>query len=223
MKIGWTFGASLFGAIFSFAIIKPLSRVLPPRWGGGYFGPKENTTAQSAATTAGGLSAGFVSGIPAMYKLGLMTTPKEDAASLVLFTISCAFYGLFFAVPLRQHFVVKQDLTFPTPRAAANTIISLHNTMEGEKEAMKKAMWMGIWFVISFVWTVIAYFVPFFDTIHILWWIGHDANYVPLMSADWDWGWSFRFDWPFFGAGLMTPSSTVLSFFVSSLSKFFIN
>lgn len=110
LKIGWTFGASLFGAIFSFAIIKPISRVLPPKWGGGYFGPKENCTAQSAATTAGGLSAGFVAGIPAMYKLGLMTTPVQDAAALVLFTISAAFYGLFFAVPLRQHFVVNQDL-----------------------------------------------------------------------------------------------------------------
>jgi uncharacterized oligopeptide transporter (OPT) family protein len=111
LKIGWTFGASLFGAIFSFAIIKPLSRALPPKWGGGYFGPKENCSAQSAATTAGGLSAGFVSGIPAMYKLGLMTTPKNDAAALVLFTVSAAFYGLFFAVPLRSHFVVKQDLS----------------------------------------------------------------------------------------------------------------
>ncbi|KAI9487558.1 MAG: OPT oligopeptide transporter protein-domain-containing protein [Benjaminiella poitrasii] len=217
LKIGWTFGASLFGAIFSFAIIKPLSRILPPRWGGGYFGPKENCTAQSAATTAGGLSAGFVSGIPAMYKLGLMTTPKEDAAALVLFTISAAFYGLFFAVPLRQHFVVKQELTFPTPRAAATTIISLHDTLEGEKEAMKKAMWMGIWFLISFLWSLISYWVPFMDTIHILWWIGYDANYVPLMSADASWGWSFRWDFPFFGAGLMTPGSTVLPFFISSV------
>ena len=138
LKIGWTFGASLFGAIFSFAIIKPISRILPPKWGGGYFGPKENCTAQSAATTAGGLSAGFVSGIPAMYKLGLMTNPRDDAAALFLFAISAAFYGLFFAVPLRDHFVVKQDLTFPTPRAAATTIISLHSTVEGEKEAMKK-------------------------------------------------------------------------------------
>ncbi|KAI8362601.1 OPT oligopeptide transporter protein-domain-containing protein [Blakeslea trispora] len=217
LKIGWTFGASLFGAIFSFAFLKPISRILPPRWGGGYFGPKENCTAQSAATTAGGLSAGFVSGIPAMYKLGLMTTPREDAAALLLFTISCAFYGLFFAVPLRQHFVVKQDLTFPTPRAAATTIISLHSTAEGEKEAMKKAMWMGIWFAISFLWNLIAYWVPFFDTIHILWWIGHSANYVPLMSADDTWGWSFRFDFPFFGAGLMTPGSTVNTFFISSV------
>jgi OPT family oligopeptide transporter len=217
LKIGWTFGASLFGAIFTFAIIKPLSRALPPKWGGGYFGPKENCTAQSAATTAGGLSAGFVSGIPAMYKLGLMTTPKQDVAALILFTISCAFYGLFFAVPLRQHFVVKQDLIFPTPRAAAITIQALHNTVEGEKAAMKKAMWMGIWFMISFLWSLISYWVPFFDTIHILWWIGRDANYIPLMSADWDWGWSFRFDFPFFGAGLMTPGSTVVAFFMASL------
>ncbi|KAI8342664.1 OPT oligopeptide transporter protein-domain-containing protein [Chlamydoabsidia padenii] len=217
LKIGWTFGASLFGAIFSFAIIKPLSRVLPPKWGGGYFGAKENCTAQSAATTAGGLSAGFVSGIPAMYKLGLMTTPRQDAPALVLFTISCAFYGLFFAVPLRQHFVVKQDLTFPTPRAAATTIISLHNSLEGEKDAMKKAKWMGIWFAISFLWSLISYWVPFFDTIHILWWIGYSAGYVPFMSADVSWRWSFRWDFPFFGAGLMTPGSTVLSFFISSV------
>ncbi|CAO0790710.1 unnamed protein product [Mucor circinelloides] len=217
LKIGWTFGASLFGAIFSFAIIKPISRVLPPKWGGGYFGPKENCTAQSAATTAGGLSAGFVSGIPAMYKLGLMTTPKEDAAALVLFTIASAFYGLFFAVPLRNHFVVKQDLTFPTPRAAAVTIMSLHDSVEGEKEAMKKAMWMGIWFVISFLWSLISYWVPFFDTIHILWWIGHSANYIPLQSADATWGWNFKWDFPFFGAGLMTPGSTVNTFFITSI------
>ncbi|KAI8370461.1 OPT oligopeptide transporter protein-domain-containing protein [Radiomyces spectabilis] len=217
LKIGWTFGASLFGAIFSFAIIKPMSRALPPRWGGGYFGPKENCSAQSAATTAGGLSAGFVSGIPAMYKLGLMTTPREDIVPLLLFTISAAFYGLFFAVPLRSHFVVKQDLTFPTPRAAATSIISLHSTAEGEREAMKKAKWMGIWFFVSFIWSLISYWVPFFDTIHILWWIGHSAGYEPLMSADDAWGWSFKFDYPFFGAGLMTPGSTVIPFFVATL------
>lgn len=220
LKIGWTFGASLFGAIFSFAIIKPLSRTLPPKWGGGYFGPKENCSAQSAATTAGGLSAGFVAGIPAMYKLGLLSTPEQDAGSLVLWTMAAAFYGLFFAVPLRQHFVVNQDLVFPTPRATANTIISLHNTADGEKEAMAKAKWMGIWFAISFLWALIAYWVPFFDTIHILWWIGHDANYVPLMSADEKWRWSFTWDMPFFGAGLMTPGSTVWSFFIGQLLPF---
>ncbi|RCI06803.1 hypothetical protein CU098_013845, partial [Rhizopus stolonifer] len=217
LKIGWTFGASLFGAIFSFAIIKPLSKALPPKWGGGYFGPQENCTAQSAATTSGGLSAGFVSGIPAMYKLGLLNNPKDDAVALLLFTISCAFYGLFFAVPLRSHFVVKQDLTFPTPRAAAITIISLHDSVEGEKKAMNKAKWMGIWFLIAFLFNLLAYWLPFFEALHIFFYIGQRAGYVPFMSMDFDWGWYFKWDFPFFGAGLMTPGSTVITFFVSSV------
>lgn len=38
-----------------------------------------------------------------------------------------------------------------------------------------------------------------------------------MMSADADWGWYFKFDFPFFGAGLMTPGSTVWSFFIASL------
>lgn len=40
LKTGWTFGASLFGGILGFAIIKPLSRIAPRYLGGGYFGPK---------------------------------------------------------------------------------------------------------------------------------------------------------------------------------------
>lgn len=132
---------------------------------------------------AGGLSAGFVAGIPAMYKLGLMTTPKGDAAALVLFTISAAFYGLFFAVPLRKHFVVNQDLPFPTPRATATTIISLHNSLGGEKEAMKKAKWMAIWFAIAFIWTLIAHWVPFFDTSKFISFIGHALHNRNSSSA----------------------------------------
>lgn len=64
LKTGFSFGASLFGyaakaltssylmrscgwhfhlrAIFGFAILKPLSTLLPKRYGGGCFGPKEN-------------------------------------------------------------------------------------------------------------------------------------------------------------------------------------
>ncbi|OQN99692.1 hypothetical protein B0A51_18823, partial [Rachicladosporium sp. CCFEE 5018] len=72
LKTGWTFGASLFGSLFGFAILKPMSRVLPEKFGGGYFGPKENVCCQSAATAAGSLGLLFVSGFPAAYQLGLM-------------------------------------------------------------------------------------------------------------------------------------------------------
>ena len=60
LKTGWTFGASLFGSIFGFAILKPLSKVLSPRLGGGYFGPKENVCCQSAATVNTRLVVQFV-------------------------------------------------------------------------------------------------------------------------------------------------------------------
>lgn len=38
-----------------------------------------------------------------------------------------------------------------------------------------------------------------------------------MMSADLDWAWVFKWDFPFFGAGLMTPGSTVLSFFFATI------
>lgn len=56
-----------------------------------------------------------------------------------------------------------------------------------------------------------------FTIVHILFWIGYRANYYNMVSADLDWGWYFSFDWPFFGAGLMTPTNTVLSFFIASI------
>ncbi|ELU44342.1 OPT domain-containing protein [Rhizoctonia solani AG-1 IA] len=64
LKTGFTFGAGLFGAIFGFAIIKPLSHVLPEKLGGGYFGPKENAVVQTAATSAGSLTGLFVAAVP---------------------------------------------------------------------------------------------------------------------------------------------------------------
>ncbi|KAK5133090.1 hypothetical protein LTR08_008200 [Meristemomyces frigidus] len=92
LKTGWTFGASLFGSIFGFAILKPLSTTLPTWAGGGYFGPKENVCVQSAATAAGSLGLIFTSGIPAAYQLGLLSaTPKEDFGKLCTFTLACAY------------------------------------------------------------------------------------------------------------------------------------
>jgi len=42
LKTGWNFGASFFGSIFGYAIIKSLCKFLPDAFGGGHFGPKEN-------------------------------------------------------------------------------------------------------------------------------------------------------------------------------------
>ncbi|KAG0039326.1 hypothetical protein BGZ82_008774 [Podila clonocystis] len=212
LKIGWTFGASLWGAIFGFIILKPIARAM-----GNTFGPRENATCQAAATTAGGLSTGFVTAIPALYRMGLMgegATPKGDILTLFLWTACAAFFGMFFAVPLRTHFVINQDLVFPTPRAAAETIRNLHKTGSAAASDAKKTAWvmMGAFFL-AFAWVLIGNFIPgIFDTVHILYWIGKSAGYAKLQHADQIWGWAWSWDFSFFGAGLMTPASTVWSF-----------
>ncbi|KAG0345122.1 hypothetical protein BG005_001449, partial [Podila minutissima] len=219
LKAGWSFGAALWGSIFGFLLLKLLTRFT-----GGVFGPKENTVCQTAATAAGGLSAGFITAIPAMYRMGLMGDrhPREDVVALLLWSICSAFFGMFFAVPLRTHFVVNQDLVFPSPRAAAETIKSLHRAgSNAAKEARESGIVMGASFVISMVWGTIAHFIPgLLGDLHILYYMGKSAANEALMNADAKWGWFFSWDFAFLGAGLMTPGSTVFSFMAGSITAF---
>ncbi|KAF9430098.1 hypothetical protein BGZ76_000974 [Entomortierella beljakovae] len=216
LKIGWTFGAALWGSIFGFLILKTMSRFT-----GSIFGPKENTVCQTAATASGGLSNGFVTAIPAMYRMGLMgnSTPEDDVVDLLLWTISAAFFGMFFAVPLRSHFVINQDLVFPTPRAAAETIKNLHRVgSAAAKDAHDCGVAMIISFATAIVWAIVAFFIPgIFGSVHILYYIGKAASYQNMMNADMKWGWNWTWDFAFYGAGLMTPASTVFSFILGEL------
>lgn len=219
LKIGWTFGAALWGSIFGFLALKSLSRVT-----GSIFGPKENVVCQSAATSAGGLSSGFVTAIPAMYRMGLMGNhkPEDDVTTLLLWTISAAFFGMFFAIPLRAHFVINQNLVFPTPRAAAETIKNLHRASSSAAKDARDSGWaMGISFLVAMIWAIVAFFIPgIFGAIHILYYIGKAAGSEAIMGADARWGWAFTWDFAFFGAGLMTPGSTVFSFLLGELIAF---
>jgi len=53
----------------------------------------------------------------------------SDIVALTLWTIAGAFYGLFFAIPLRKHFVIRLKLVFPSPTAAAETIKVLESPL----------------------------------------------------------------------------------------------
>ena len=153
-------------AIFGYAILKPISKALPEsgiigRLFGGPFGPKENCTVQSAATAAGGIGILFVSAIPAMYSLGLFSErPEQDVGKLIALTAAAAFFGIFFAIPLRKYYIVKQKLTFPTPAATAITIRALHNTQTGAIAARKKSLALLISFALVFVYKVMTGYAP---------------------------------------------------------------
>lgn len=110
----------MFGAIFGYGIVKLLSTsfegvpILGMR-----FGPQENSIIQASATGAGGLGGLFVAALPAMYRLDLLSKDvKDDFGRILTLTLVCSFFGLCFAVPLRNFFIInvarELRLIFPT-------------------------------------------------------------------------------------------------------------
>ncbi|KAI9318812.1 OPT oligopeptide transporter protein-domain-containing protein [Dichotomocladium elegans] len=73
---------------------------------------------------------GFVGIIPA---LGLLTTKDHPSGpielstgELILWSLGVAFFGVFFAVPLRKQTIVREKLRFPSGTATAQMITLLH-------------------------------------------------------------------------------------------------
>ncbi|KAJ9065593.1 OPT super [Entomophthora muscae] len=102
------------------------------------FGIKENVFIQTCAvaTAAMPLAGGFVGIIPA---LGLLTekdrpdygvTPgiELSADQLILWGLGIAFFGVFFAIPLRHQVIIKEKLKFPSGTATAQMIQLLHKS-----------------------------------------------------------------------------------------------
>lgn len=96
------------------------------------FTAAENVLIISVATAAGCMpvTAGFVGIIPALeYLIG----PEEngplslDWENLVLWSMGLCFFGLIFASLLREHFIVREKLPWPGPKATAHLINTLHH------------------------------------------------------------------------------------------------
>ncbi|KAK7676399.1 hypothetical protein QCA50_011467 [Cerrena zonata] len=217
LKTGFTFGPQLFGAIFGFAIIKPLSKALPEsgllgKLFGGPFGPKENCTVQSAATAAGGIGILFVSAVPAMYRLNLLSElPKQDIGRLIALTFTASFFGVFFVIPLRRYYIVNQKLTFPTPAATAFTIRALHNGRTGAIAARKKSLALLWSFIAVFFYKVLTGYAPglIYDW-HIGWTL-YRLGFTSIISLD-NYGWWIEFTPAFFGAGMLSGLNASWSF-----------
>lgn len=218
LKTGFTFGPQLFGAIFGFAILKPLSKAFTmdflPGWvWGGPFGPKENCTVQTAATSAGGMGIIFVSAVPAMYRLGLMSQfPSADIGKLLALTVSSAFFGVFFAIPLRKYYILKEKLMFPTPTATAFTIRALHAGRSGAEAARKKSIGLASSFGAAFVFKVASGYLP-----GIIWdwhigWTFYRLGWTSMIQLD-NFGWWPEFTPAFFGAGMLSGMNASWSFF----------
>lgn len=217
LKTGFTFGAQLFGAIFGFAILRFVSKVMPGWFGGGFFGPKENCTVQTAATAAGGMAGMFVSSVPAMYSLSLLGKgPEEDFWRLISFTAVSAYYGLFFVIPLRRFYIIYQKLVFPTSSACALTIHSLHSGAIAHS-VMKKKIWsLSLSFIFAIVLRVCSDYAPgvLWDW-HIFWWF-YQAGWKGAIAVE-NWGWWIEFTPAFFGVGFFSGLNAAASFFIGAI------
>lgn len=188
-----------------------MSRALPERFGGGYFGPKENVCCQSAATAAGSLGLLFTSGFPAAYQLGLLKSPKEDFGKLVTFTLACAYYGMFFAIPLRKLYILKQKLAFPSAVAAAFTIRSLHTGKNAEANARKKTWALAIAFALAITLRCVSEYAP-----GLLWdwhwgWTLYSLGWSSAIYVE-NWNWIAEFTPAFIGVGFLAGRNASYSF-----------
>ncbi|KAK3070397.1 hypothetical protein LTR53_005664 [Teratosphaeriaceae sp. CCFEE 6253] len=224
LKTGWTFGANLFGAIVGFAVLKSISRALPAKFPilGGSFGPRENNIVQTAAAASGGLSSVFISGIPALYQLELLSTPDKDFPRLIALTIVGGYFGFLFATPLRKFFIIylarELKLVFPSSSATAMTIRSMHAAATGEAIAKMKMKALGIAFSTSLLLRVVSqYALGILWDWHIFTWFfiwGHHKNQALAVE---NWGWLIEWTPAFLGVGILVGLNTAISFFAGSV------
>ncbi|KAI9230491.1 MAG: OPT oligopeptide transporter protein-domain-containing protein [Piptocephalis tieghemiana] len=133
LQTGWISMMSLQSSLLGFAIFKPLQgRLKTP------FGPVENVVLQTTAvaTATMPLAGGFVGIIPA---LGMLEEDEGrvvlSVSELILWGMGIAFFGVFFAVPLRKQVIIKEQLPFPSGTATAQMISVLHRQVDPSTSA----------------------------------------------------------------------------------------
>lgn len=231
LKTGFSFSATLFGAIFGYGIITLITKALPntPILGMP-FGPQENSIIQAAATGAGGIGGPFVAGFPAMYRLNLfnnvdptsktnigLQNPSHDFGRILGVTVICALFGLFAAIPLRKFFIInvarELNLVFPTPTATALTIRSMHAAGTGAADAARKIKALGGAFIGAIMIIVCgSYADGILHNWHIFTWFYAWGGYKDqtLMAIE-SWGWYIQLTPAFVGSGFLVGPNAALS------------
>lgn len=129
LRVGAGSQMSMVSGLLGFIGFKLLSRYTARP-----FTPAENVLIISVATATGCMpvTAGFVGIIPALeYLIG----PEENGPlriaweSLLLWSLGLCFFGLIFASLLREHFIVREKLPWPGPKATAHLISTLHHIL----------------------------------------------------------------------------------------------
>ena len=118
LKAGWAQGGSVISAVVSIGLFSAIAPARP-------FTELEANICQTTASAAGSMTmaAGLIGPIPALQMIGIQHSVWVMAA----WGAAVAYLGVFFAAPLRSHFVVHNAdaLKFPSGTATAETIKSM--------------------------------------------------------------------------------------------------
>tara|TARA_B110000459_G_scaffold13331_1_gene13115 strand:+ start:242 stop:2347 length:2106 start_codon:yes stop_codon:yes gene_type:complete len=150
LKAGWAQGGSVISAVVSIALFKALRPKVP-------FTPLEANVCQCTASAAGSMTmaAGLIGPIPALQMLGI----KHNMLTMALWGMAVAYLGVFFAVPLRTHFVVDNasTLKFPSGTATAETIKSM---FADAGKATEQVTTLTRFAIVASVITVVTWLIP---------------------------------------------------------------
>jgi len=127
LQTGWISMMSLQSSLLGYAMFKPFKSKLRRA-----FGPIENVVLQTTAvaTATMPLAAGFVGIIPALQSMTEEDHPggglQFTSWQLIVWSLGVAFFGVFFAIPLRTQTIIREKLRFPSGTATAQMISILH-------------------------------------------------------------------------------------------------
>ncbi|ODQ66326.1 OPT superfamily oligopeptide transporter, partial [Nadsonia fulvescens var. elongata DSM 6958] len=133
LQTGWVSMMSLPSALLAFALFKSLQSYLSYP-----FSDIENVFVQSisVAVGTGPLAFGLVGIVPAIEKFmtqdeagGTGSSPIQFSTwDLIIWSAGLAFFGVFFAIPLRKQVIIREKLKFPSGSATATMIAVLHRS-----------------------------------------------------------------------------------------------
>ncbi len=196
LRTGWSIGGSLIAAILGYSLFSAIRPKDP-------YSRLEANITQTAGSAAGSMTsaAGLLSAIPALGMLGTKLAWWE----LVIWAMSVAYLGVFFAVPLRRQMVVVEKLRFPTGTATAETIMAMFSAGGGAKEKSRALL---VWALGAGIFTLLAYFVPQ---------LGHpplEFGFLAVMGA---WGFSLLISPLMTGAGILIGMRVASSLFLGAV------
>ncbi|KAI9289002.1 OPT oligopeptide transporter protein-domain-containing protein [Umbelopsis sp. AD052] len=138
LQTGWISMMSLQSSLLGYAMFKPFKGKLRRA-----FGPIENVVLQTTAvaTATMPLAAGFVGIIPALQSMTEEDHPggglQFTSLQLIVWSLGVAFFGVFFAIPLRTQTIIREKLRFPSGTATAQMISILHQRQDPTEQKVQ--------------------------------------------------------------------------------------